>query len=55
MGFQAFYPTIPLVRTFRHFSLIVLGFLKGNKCVSDNDGRCADDDGRRAEDDGRRA
>ena len=33
----------------------MLRFLKGNKCDSDDDGRCADDDGRRAEDDGRRA
>ena len=58
MGFQAFYPTIPtipLICTFRHISLIVLRFLKGNKCDSDDDGRRADDDGRRAEDDGRRA
>ena len=51
MGFQAFHPTIPtilLIRTFRHIRLIVLRFLKRDKCDSDDDGRRADDDGRRA-------
>ena len=36
MGFQAFYPTIPtnpLICTFRHISLIVLRFLKGESVI----------------------
>ena len=33
MGFQAFYPTIPLICTFRHISLIVLRFLKGKSVI----------------------
>ena len=36
MGFQSFYPTIPtipLICTFRHISLIVLRFLKGKSVI----------------------
>ena len=36
MGFQTFYPTIPtipLIWTFRHISLIVLRFLKGKSVI----------------------
>ena len=33
MGFQGFYPTIPLICTYRHISLVVLRFLKGKSVI----------------------